>query len=120
MFIGAGVGNVWNNSKEVELFYAGYGKTQINQTIIDYYRCDRIIQDIVEYHQQLLADNTDYNDKLTSYNHFIAMFAPNGVVDIALKRINRFYLTTRLDSHEHFLSASTPKAAAPIPVRPIA
>lgn len=88
MFIGAGVGNVWNNSKEVELFYTGYGKTQINHTIIDYYRSDRIIQDITEYHQLLLANNLDYNDKLTSYNHFVAMFAPNGVVDIAFKEYN--------------------------------
>ena len=85
MFIGAGVGNVWNNNKEVKLFYTGYGKTEINYEIMNYYRSDRIIQDIAEYHQLLLANNLEYNDKLTCYNHFVAMFAPNGVVDIALK-----------------------------------
>ncbi len=84
MFIGAGIGNVWNNNREVELFYTGYGKVEINQEIIDYYRCERIIQDIAEYYQQLLSDTIDYNDKLASYNHFVAMFAPNGVVEIAL------------------------------------
>ena len=85
MFIGAGIGNVWNNNREVELFYTGYGKTEINQEIIAYYRCERIIRDIAEYHQQLLSDNTGCKDRPTSYNHFVAMFVPNGVVDIALK-----------------------------------
>jgi len=85
MFIGGGVGNVWNNKHEVELFYTGYGKTEINKTIIDYYRCERILQDIAEYYKELLADNVGYKDRLTSYNHFIGMFEPNGVVDIALQ-----------------------------------
>jgi spectinomycin phosphotransferase len=46
MFIGGGVGNVWNGSNEVEYFYEGYGKTTINKTILSYYRHERIIQDI--------------------------------------------------------------------------
>jgi spectinomycin phosphotransferase len=85
MFIGAGVGNVWNKKREIELFYRGYGKTEIHPKIIDYYRCERIIQDIVEYNQQLLSDNGGYKNRLTSYNNFIAMFEPGGVVDIALQ-----------------------------------
>jgi spectinomycin phosphotransferase len=84
MFIGGGVGNVWNGEREIDLFYTGYGKTKIDQNIIDYYRCERIVQDVAEYYQQLLSDNVGYKDRLTSYNHFIAMFEPNGVVDIAL------------------------------------
>lgn len=85
MFIGGGVGNVWNNQREVELFYNGYGKTEINKTIIDYYRCERIIEDIAEYNQELLSDTTGYKNRLTSYNHLVAIFEPNGVVDIALQ-----------------------------------
>lgn len=85
MFIGGGVGNIWNNKREIKLFYTGYGKTEINKKIIDYYRCERIIEDVVLYYQQLLSDNVGYKDRLTSYNHFIAMFEPNGVVDIALQ-----------------------------------
>ncbi len=86
MFIGAGVGNVWNTKHETEQFYAGYGKTQINQNIIDYYRCDRILQDVAEYYKQLLSDNVEYKNQKIGYNHFVAMFQSNGVVDIALNK----------------------------------
>jgi spectinomycin phosphotransferase len=85
MFIGAGIGNVWNTQREIELFYTGYGKTEINKTIIDYYRCERIIEDVASYNQELLSANGGYKDRLTSYNHFVAMFEQNGVVDIALQ-----------------------------------
>lgn len=85
MFIGAGIGNVWNNKQETELFYIGYGKTDINQDIIDYYRCDRIIQDVAEFYQLLTSDTIRYEDRSTSYNHFVTMFEPNGVVNIALE-----------------------------------
>jgi spectinomycin phosphotransferase len=85
MFIGAGVGNVWNNEHEIEQFYAGYGTTKIDQNIIDYYRCDRIIQDVVEYYEQLFSDTAGYKDQEIGYNNFVAMFEPNGVVNIALQ-----------------------------------
>lgn len=88
MFIGGGVGNVWNNKHKIELFYTGYGKTIINKKIIDYYRCEHIIEDVAEYYQQLLLDNVEYKNRLTSYNRFIAMFKPSGVVDIALQTKN--------------------------------
>jgi spectinomycin phosphotransferase len=85
MFIGAGVGNVWNQKHETEQFYAGYGDTKTDQQLIDYYRCDRILQDVVEFYEQLLSYDRTYKDREVSYNHFIEMFEPNGVVDIALK-----------------------------------
>ena len=34
MFIGGGVANVWNNSREEEFFYKGYEKTNINMVIL--------------------------------------------------------------------------------------
>ena len=85
MFIGGGIGNVWNNKREIKLFYTGYGKTEINKNFIDYYRCERIIEDVVEYYQELVSESVGYKNRLTSYNHFVAMFEPKGVVDIALE-----------------------------------
>lgn len=85
MFIGGGVGNVWNNPDEAELFYAGYGETEINEDILAYYRCERIVEDIAEYSEQLLSHHQEYTSRLTGYNYFIAMFESNGVVDIALR-----------------------------------
>lgn len=86
MFIGAGVANIWNNPDEEEFFYLGYGKTEINKEIIAYYRCERIVEDIAEYSEQLLFfHNQEYQNRVISYNHFVDMFEPNGVVDIAVK-----------------------------------
>lgn len=78
MFIGGGVANVWNDPREEELFYQGYGKSEINREILSYYRYERIIQDIAEYSQA--APMT-----AEMYKHFLDMFEPNGVVDIAFK-----------------------------------
>lgn len=85
MFIGGGVGNVWNKPSEVKLFYQGYGKTEINITMLAYYRHERIVEDIALYAQQLLFTLSGGEDRYEMYKHFISMFEPNGVVDIAFK-----------------------------------
>ncbi|MDP4157440.1 MAG: phosphotransferase [Bacillota bacterium] len=85
MFIGGGVGNVWNKPFEEELFYKGYGKTEINRTILAYYRHERIVEDIAIYSQSLLFTTVKDEDKLEMYKHFIDMFEPQGVVDIAFE-----------------------------------
>lgn len=86
MFIGGGVANVWNNSWEEEFFYKGYGETNINKTILSYYRHERIVKDIVEYGKALLLTSSGAKeDRLEMYKQFMAMFETNGVVDIAFK-----------------------------------
>jgi spectinomycin phosphotransferase len=85
MFIGGGVANVWNKLRGEKLFYKGYGKTEVNMTILAYYRHERIVEDIALYGQQLLLTTLGGQDRIESYNHFIAQFEPNGVVDIAFK-----------------------------------
>lgn len=85
MFIGGGVGNVWNKEQEIEYFYQGYGEVEINQAILAYYRHERIVEDIAIYGQQLLLTEAGGNDRLIMLQHFTAMFEPNGVIEIALK-----------------------------------
>jgi len=85
MFIGGGVGNVWNKPLEEKLFYKGYGKTEINSTALAYYRHERIVEDIAVYSQELLLTTAGGKDRLEMYKQFIAMFEPQGVVDIAFK-----------------------------------
>ncbi len=84
MFIGGGVGNVWNKAEEEIFFYRGYGKTEINKMLITYYRCERIVEDIALYGQDLLLTTNSSGDREAMYQHFIAMFEPNGVVDIGM------------------------------------
>jgi spectinomycin phosphotransferase len=85
MFIGGGVANVWNNPHEEELFYKGYGKTEINKSILAYYRQERIVEDIAIYAQELILTNTGISNRSEMYQHFISMFEPRGVVDIAFR-----------------------------------
>ncbi|VEB37575.1 aminoglycoside phosphotransferase family protein [Legionella cherrii] len=85
MFIGGGVGNVWNLPAEVAYFYEGYGEVVINKTILSYYRHERIIEDIALYGLDLLSSNQSDHSKRVSLEHFKSMFEPNGVVDIAFQ-----------------------------------
>lgn len=85
MFIGGGVANVWNKPHEERLFYTGYGKAEINTTILAYYRHERIVEDMAIYAQALLMTTEGGADRQEMYRHFIAMFEPQGVVDIAFK-----------------------------------
>ena len=85
MFIGGGVANIWNNSYEEELFYSGYGTTTVNREILAYYRYERIVEDIAIYSRQLLLATDSGTDRQIMYKHFIDMFEPRGVVEIAFK-----------------------------------
>lgn len=85
MFIGGGVANIWNNPHEEKCFYRGYGKTKLNMEILAYYRHERIVEDIAVYSQELLLTTAGGEDRPEMYKHFIAMFEPRGVVDIAFK-----------------------------------
>ena len=82
MFIGGGVANVWNKPEEEVAFYKGYGLTEINNTLLAYYRHERILEDIAIYCQEILYGA---DDKEVHYYHFISQFAPNGVVEIAFR-----------------------------------
>ena len=84
MFIGGGVGNVWNKPQEIHHFYEGYGKTSIDKTILSYYRHERIVEDIALFGKDLLSRDQSDQSRLEMFKHFKGMFDPNGVVEIAL------------------------------------
>lgn len=84
MFMGGGIANVWNEPYQETLFYNGYGKTEINKALLAYYRCERIVEDIAVYTEEILSLSSDHGNKAQAYKYFISMFATNGVIDIAL------------------------------------
>ncbi len=85
MFIGAGIANVWNEPQEEEWFYHGYGEVAVNKDRIAYYRCERIVEDIAIYGHELILSTAGGTNRQVMYKDFMAMFEPNGVVEIALK-----------------------------------
>ena len=81
MFFGGGQGFLGVTADEEEtFFYRGYGPTQIDPEALTYYRCERIVQDIAVYCEQLLSGNLGADDCEQSLRHLAANFLPSGTI----------------------------------------
>lgn len=85
MFIGGGVGSVWNKPEEEQLFYKGYGETTVDLRILAYYRHERIIEDLALYGHDLLLTAEGGDDRPVMFSRISEMFEPAGVVEMAFK-----------------------------------
>ena len=86
MFIGAGVAGKWNTKEEENYFYYGYGGREcVDQKIIDYYRCARIIEDIVEFYDLFFKEGTQEKNQRTILEIVGSMFDERGVWDMAFR-----------------------------------
>jgi spectinomycin phosphotransferase len=82
MFIGGGVGGIWNNDQEVGWFYQGYGQTEIDRLALSYYRYERIVVDIAEHSERIFGMQGSVEERQRGLG-LINQFLPNNVVDIA-------------------------------------
>lgn len=83
MFIGAGIGGIWNTAQEAAWFYRGYGDTALNLTALTYYRYERIVQDFAVTCEQLLTSNAGGDDRAVMLHDLITQFQPDSVVAMA-------------------------------------
>lgn len=83
MFIGGGVGGVWNRAEEEDLFYAGYGEVEINRPALAYYRYERIVQDLAEFCDQILAVQGQPQDRRQALACMVSNFHAGNTVDMA-------------------------------------
>ncbi len=83
MFVGGGIGGVWNTAYEERLFYEGYGKTDINPVVLAYYRYERIVADIAAYATQIFGIQGSVEDREQGLRELMGQFRPNSVVEIA-------------------------------------
>lgn len=83
MFIGAGIGGMWDSDGEAERFYQGYGAAAIDPTALVYYRYERIVQDIAVACELLLDSGAGGAGRITELAQLAGQFAPGSVVDIA-------------------------------------
>jgi spectinomycin phosphotransferase len=74
MFIGGGIGGIWNTPSEEALFYQGYGEKDINRPALTYYRYERIVSDIAEFSQQILLTTEGGADRERSLQKFHSIF----------------------------------------------
>lgn len=84
MFIGAGICGVWDKASESALFYQGYG-SEADPTLVAYYRCDRIIEDIGLFSEHILEGSGSLSDRELSLYYLKSNFEPGGAINLALK-----------------------------------
>jgi spectinomycin phosphotransferase len=82
MFIGGGVGGIWNIDQEAQWFYQGYGQTEIDLTALSYYRYERIVADIAADAEQIFGMQGSVEEREKGLG-LMNQFLPNNVVDIA-------------------------------------
>ncbi len=83
MFIGGGIDNIWKSKRDEDLFYEGYGKTEIDFALLAYYRYERVIEDLVAYGEQLVLTGEGGADREPAYKRFTGNFEPGSTIDIA-------------------------------------
>jgi spectinomycin phosphotransferase len=82
MFIGGGIGGIWNTDREAAWFYQGYGPAEINLAALSYYRYERIVTDIAECAEQIFQLQGEIDERQKALG-IVNQFLPNNVVDIA-------------------------------------
>jgi spectinomycin phosphotransferase len=84
MFVGAGIGGVWNRDDEAAAFRRGYGPVAIDADALAYYRCERIVEDVAVFCDQIL-DRGAHNEAARGLmlRRLASAFNPNDVVEIA-------------------------------------
>jgi spectinomycin phosphotransferase len=73
----------WRSPRQEALFYQGYGKVEIDLAALEYYRCERIILDIVEYCEQMFLSDAGGEDREQGYQYFTSNFLPDHEIELA-------------------------------------
>jgi spectinomycin phosphotransferase len=86
MYVGGGLAGNWRSpGEEGNLFYQGYGQTQIDPIAVAYYRYERIIEDIAIYCESILLSDEGGEDREQSLEYLKSNYLPNCTIDIAMQ-----------------------------------
>ena len=88
MFIGGGIDTIWKSKRDESIFYEGYGKADIDFTVMAYYRYERVIEDLAAYGEQLLLTDEGGADRPEAYERFTGNFDPGSTIEIAERTNN--------------------------------
>ena len=91
MFIGGGIGGIWNTEREEALFYQGYGATELDPLALAYYRNERIVADLAEFGIQIFGLRGSAEDREAGLKAVMGQFLPNEVVTIAHRTYQRIF-----------------------------
>jgi spectinomycin phosphotransferase len=93
MFIGAGIGGIWNTPEEAGWFWEGYGQAVINPNALVYYLHERIVQDIAVTIIEMNESGHSDENRHIMLNQLEGQFQPNSVIDIARKTATSLLFT---------------------------
>ncbi|HEX7021302.1 MAG TPA: aminoglycoside phosphotransferase family protein [Trueperaceae bacterium] len=86
MFIGGALlGGHREPEEEEDLFYRGYGRTNLCRAALAYYRYERIIQDIAAFCEELLDSSAGGEDRWQSLAYLTSNFQPAGTLAMAYR-----------------------------------
>ena len=85
MFPGAGIGpsTLLGDEEQAALFYEGYDAVECDREAIAYFRCERIVQDVCAYCEQILHTSGENPDRQQGLRQLENQFWPGGVVERA-------------------------------------
>lgn len=88
MFVGAGIGGAWDRPEESAAFHRGYGAVTVDRQTLAFYRCDRIVEDIAVFCDQLFVEHgEDAAMRETRLGKLASAFHAGDVVEIALRTV---------------------------------
>lgn len=86
MFIGGAQGFVGRSAQEEEaLFYQGYGETQVEVRALAYYRCERIVEDLAIFGEQIFLTDEGGEDRQQALRYFKSNFLPGNTIEMAYR-----------------------------------
>ncbi|MBL8134545.1 MAG: aminoglycoside phosphotransferase family protein [Anaerolineae bacterium] len=86
MFIGGGLNGAKSDAdREMRCFYEGYGAVEIDAAALAYYRCERIVQDVAAYCEQILLTAGGSADRPEGLRQLRSQFEPGGGVEYAFR-----------------------------------
>ena len=84
MFIGGALGDSgYTPQQEEKLFYQGYGRSDIDQGAIAYYRYERILEDIGVYCKQIFLSDEGGDDRRQALEYLESNYLPGGTIERA-------------------------------------
>ncbi len=84
MSVGAGLFGGWRSpAEEVELFYQGYGSSQVDNSALSYYRYERIIADLAVECRQIFEAEGSREDRQQALIWLKSNFDPDGCIALA-------------------------------------
>jgi spectinomycin phosphotransferase len=87
MFVGAGIGAIWDDAREAALFYQGYGQgygaTEVDPLALSYYRYERIVADLATYGEEIFGMQGSADDREQGLRGLMGQFLPGRVLAIA-------------------------------------